>query len=189
MEPLTAHPVAQSVAPAKLIPVLLLAVPVEVKVPDVVNDTVPADANADSTNTNAAIRIPLVFTFTPPNTEWLFLLVTKARRVNQSSPAAHNVQSRCQSRDYRRSSKYFFFMWLRIRGCAALPCGKRSLPALAKGVQFLSRRTSYFVGTIWSTFSSRPIFVLASRFSNHCITKMIGTRTAIARKKNNIPPL
>ena len=61
MGPLTAHPVAQSVAPVKLIPVVLLAVPVEPNVPEVVNDTVPAELKADSKNTNAAIRIPLVF--------------------------------------------------------------------------------------------------------------------------------
>jgi len=60
--PTTAHPVAQSVAPKKLIPVSLVDVPVEPNVPDVVNETLPADAKADRTNTKAAIRIPLFFT-------------------------------------------------------------------------------------------------------------------------------
>jgi hypothetical protein len=84
MGPLTAHPAAQSVAATKLIPVVLVAPPVEVKEPDVVNDTVPADAKADSTSTHAAIRILLFFTFTPPSTEWVALLVDKNRHVNQS---------------------------------------------------------------------------------------------------------
>ena len=66
---------AQETDPVKEIPPLLLLLPLELNFPDVVNVTDPADANADSSKTDAASStlLFLFFTLCLLNAELLFV--------------------------------------------------------------------------------------------------------------------